>query len=85
MFRPDSEEDIGGRRVVLKIHYGVVYVLCVRDLTIQRCRHAPEHMHIHILMQTLMYVEVWNIMVCNQNVPDPNKHDRTPDVIRERP
>ena len=24
-------------------------------------------------------------MVCNQNVPDPNKHERTPDVVRERP
>jgi len=30
MFQPDSEKDIGGRRVVLKIQYGVVYVLCVR-------------------------------------------------------
>jgi len=43
-------------------------VLCVRDMYIQRCRHALEHMHIHILMQMLMYVVVWNIMVCNQNV-----------------
>jgi len=32
-----------------------------------------------------MYVEVWNIMVCNQNIPDPNKHERTPDAVRERP
>jgi len=30
MFQPDSEKDIGGRRVVFKIYYGVVYVLCVR-------------------------------------------------------
>ena len=36
-------------------------------------------------MQTLMYVEVWNIMVCIQNVPDPNKHEQTPDVVRGRP
>jgi len=30
MFQPNFEKDIGGRRVVLKIHYGVVCVLCVR-------------------------------------------------------
>jgi len=59
-------------------------VLCVCDMYIQQCRHAPEHTHIHILMQTLLYVEVWNIMVCNQNVPDANKHEQTPDVVRER-
>ena len=35
-------------------------------------------------MQTPMYVKVWNIMVCNLDVPDPNKHERTPDVVRER-
>jgi len=40
-------------------------VLCVRDMYIQRCRHAPVHTHTHILMQTLMYVEVWIIMVWN--------------------
>jgi len=77
---------------VRKIHYFVVCVLCVRicmfcvrDMYIQRCRHAPKHTHIHILMQTLMYVEVSNIMVCNQHVPDPNKHEQTPDAVRERP
>jgi len=58
-------------------------VLCVRDMYIQRCRHELEQTHIHILIQTLMYVEVWNIMVCNQNVPDPNKLERNPDVVRE--
>ena len=57
----------------------------MRDMYIQQYRHAPEHTNIHILMQTFMYVEVWNIMVCNQNVPDPNKHELTPDVVRERP
>jgi len=56
-------------------------VLCVRDKYIQRCRHAPEHTCIHIRMHTLMYVEVWNIMVRNQNVSDPNKHEQTPDVV----
>jgi len=60
-------------------------VLCVRDINIQRFKHAPEHTHIHILMQTLMNVEVWNIMVCNQYVPDPNKPERTPNVVRKRP
>jgi len=45
-------------------------VLCVRDINIQRCRHVLEHSHIHILMQRLMYVKVWNIMVLNPNVPD---------------
>jgi len=45
------------------------------NMYIQRCSHAPEHTHIHILMQTVMFVEVWNIMVRNQNVPDPNKHE----------
>jgi len=24
-------------------------------------------------------------MVCNQNVPDPNQHEQTLDVVRERP
>jgi len=32
-----------------------------------------------------MYVEVWNIMECNQNVPDPNKHEQTPNVVKEKP
>jgi len=56
-------------------------VLCVRDMYIQRCRHGPEHTHIHILMQSLMYLEVWNNMVCNPDVPDPNKHEQTPDIV----
>jgi len=60
-------------------------VLCVHDMYIQRCRHAPEHTHIHILMQMPMYVEVWNIMACNLDVPDPNKQEQTPKVARERP
>jgi len=33
----------------------------------------------------LMYVEVWNIMVLNPNVPDLNKHEQTPVLVRERP
>ena len=36
-------------------------------------------------MQMHLYVEVWNIMVCKQNVQDPNKHEQTPDVVKERP
>jgi len=34
-----------------------------------------------------MYVEVWNITVYNQNVPDRNKHwhQQPPDVVKERP
>jgi len=60
-------------------------VLCVHDMYIQRCRHALERTHIHILMQMPMYVEVWNIMACNLDVPDPNKQERTPDMVRERP
>jgi len=59
-------------------------VLCVRDMYIQRCRHAPEHTHIHILIQTLIYVEVSNIMDYNQHVPDPNKHEQILDVVEER-
>ena len=51
-------------------------VLCVRDINIQRCRHEPEHTHIHILMQKFMYVEVCNIMVLNPNVPDLHRHLR---------
>jgi len=92
MFRPNAERDFlreqlcGKPIIVWRVCCVCVYsVLCMRDMYIQRCRHAPEHTHIHILMQTLMYVEVWNIMVCNQNVPDPNKHEQTPDVVRERP
>jgi len=60
-------------------------VLCVRDINTQQCRHVPEHTHIHILMQRLMYVEVWNIMVLQPNVPDLNKNEQTPDVVKERP
>jgi len=30
MFRPNFERDIGKKRVMWKIHYGVVCVLCVR-------------------------------------------------------
>jgi len=60
-------------------------VLCVHDMYIQRCRHAPEHMHIHTRIQMLMYVEVWNIMAFNLHVPDPNKQEQPPDVVRERP
>jgi len=59
-------------------------VLRVRDMYIHQCRHAPEHTRIHILMPALMYVEVWNIMVCNLDVPDPNKNEQTPDVVRKR-
>ena len=60
-------------------------VLCLRDMCVQWCKHELEQSHIHILIQTPMYVEVWNIVVCNQNIPDPNMHERTPDVVRERP
>ena len=60
-------------------------VLCVRDVYIQRCRHAPKHTHIHILMQRLMCVEVWNIIVMKQNVQELNKNEQTPDVVREMP
>ena len=74
-----------GVSVVCACMCACMCVLCVRDINIHWCRHAPEHTHIHILIQTLMYVEVWNIMLCNQNVPDPNKHERTRDVVSERP
>ena len=60
-------------------------VLCVHDMHIQ-CRHAPEHTHMHILMQNAHVCGgLVHQMVCNQNVPDPNKHELTPDVVRERP
>ena len=32
----------------------------------------------------IIYVEVWSIMVCNLDFPDPNKHEQTPEVVRER-
>jgi len=72
-----------------KIHYCVVCVLCLRVCVCCVCvtctySGEDEHTHIHILMQTLMYVEVSNIMVCNQHAPDPNKHEQTPNVVRER-
>jgi len=44
-------------------------VLCVRDMYIQRCRHVPGHTHIHVRIQMLMYVEAWNIMAFNLDVP----------------
>jgi len=31
-----------------------------------------------------MYGEVWNIMIYNSDVPDPNKHEQAPDIVRER-
>jgi len=57
-----------------------VCVLCVSDMYPQRCTHTPEYMHMHILMQILIYVEVWNIMVfnSNQNVPDPTNMSNPP-------
>jgi len=54
---------------VRKIHYSVVCVyvcacvcefmcmLCVRDMYIQRCRHEPEHTHIHIFIQSLQLLD----------------------------
>jgi len=86
-----SFERFGGRRVVWKIHFSVVCVYvcecvcectCMRDMYIQLWRHAPKHMHVHILIQTLMYVEVLNIIGCNQHVPDPNKHERQQLLVR---
>ena len=50
-------------------------VLCLRDMYIQWCRHEFGQTHIHVLIQMPMYVEVWNIMVCNQKIPDPNMHE----------
>ena len=52
---------------------------------IQWCRHELEQTHINILIQMPMYVEVLNIVGCHQNIPDPNMHERTTDVVRERP
>jgi len=62
MFRPDSDKDIGGRRVVLKIQYSVVYVLCVRvcvcacmcvlcvrDINIQRIFTNVNVCHVYIV------------------------------------
>ena len=46
-------------------------VLCVRDMYIQRHRHAPGHTPLHIRIQMPMYVEVWNIMTFKLDVPDP--------------
>jgi len=94
MFRRNFERDFGGGRVVWKIHYGVVCVLCVLvcvrvcvccmcvTSTYSGADMNPEHTHIHILMQRLMYVEVCNIMVLNPNVPDLNKHEQTPNVAK---
>jgi len=64
-------------------------MLCVCDMypDIQRCKHIPKHTpaHIHTLIHTLMYVEVSNIIVCNQHVPDPNRNKQTLDVVGGRP
>jgi len=45
------------------------------DMNSDKCRHEFGQTHIHILIQMPMYVEVWNIMVCNQKIPDPNMHE----------
>jgi len=58
--------------------------VCVPDMYIQRCRHAPEHTHIHLRIQMPMYVEVWNIMAFNLDVPDPDNQEQLPDVVRKR-
>ena len=58
-----------------------ICVLCVHDMYIQRYRHAPEHMHVHIRVLMPMYVEVWSIMAFNLDVPDPNKQEQPPDVV----
>ena len=64
--------------------FAYLWVLCVHDMYIDQCRHALRHTHIHIRIQVPMYVEVWNIMTRNLDVPDPNKQEQTPDVVRER-
>jgi len=63
------------------------HVLCLRICVCcvcMTCTYTPGHTHIHVRIQMSMYVEVWNIMACNLDVPDPNKQDQTPDVVRER-
>ena len=59
MLRPEHLRDLLWKNscaesfiIVWCVLFVCVYV-CVRDMYIQRCRHAPEHTHIHILMQTL--------------------------------
>jgi len=97
MFQPNFERDLVEEESCENFNHSVVcvyvcvcvcecmYVLCSRDMYIQRCRHVPWHTHKRILIQTLIYVDVSIIMECNQHVPDPNKHEQTPDVLRERP
>jgi len=57
-------------------------VLCVRNMYIQWCRHVLGNTHIHIRIQMPMYVEVWNLMEFNLDVPDPNKKEEHHDVIQ---
>ena len=38
----------------------------------------------YIFIQSLVYVEVANIMVFNPRVSNPNKHELTPDFVGER-
>jgi len=71
--------------------------MCVRVLVsvcmccvCETCTYSVVDMHPSIrtnkiLIQTLMYVEVSIIVVCNQHALDPNKHEQPPDVLGERP
>jgi len=78
MFRPNAERDLVDQESCGKFNYCVclcvvcvcMCVLCVRDMYIQWCRHAPEHTHTHILMQSCF---IANAHVCGTNMSKPLK------------
>jgi len=90
MFWPNFERDLVEEELCEKfiivwcmcmcVHVYVSVCMCCVCMT---CTYSTVDMHLCIHM--LMYVEVSIIMVCNQHVPDQNKHEQTPDVLGERP
>jgi len=75
--------DVGGGRQCVRVCVCCVCVTCTYsgvDI------HPSIRTYIYIYScKMIMYVEVWIIMVCILDVPDPNKHEQPPDVARERP
>jgi len=72
--------DVGGGSQCVRI---CVCCVCVTFTYSGVDIHPSIRTHIYSC-KMIMYVEVWIIMVCNLDIPDPNKQEQPPDVAKER-